>query len=195
MVSMDMDERPRVREIDTVEELRALADPVRLAILSALDAPLPDGELPVLSVKELARSLGEPQTKLYRHVKQLEAAGLIEVAATRVVSGIVEQRYRAAQSQLRLSGSLFRLSAGETEVFIRSAFDSFLNDVFGPGRKDGWPEDGPERPVLLFSRDRVSPQSADRIRALLDEVRREVAAAEPGDVPVSLALGFHRETR
>jgi DNA-binding transcriptional ArsR family regulator len=38
-----------------------------------------------MSVKELAQHLGEPQTKLYRHVKQLEAAGLIEVAATRMV--------------------------------------------------------------------------------------------------------------
>ena len=86
-----------VREIDSVEGLRALADPVRLAILSALDTRARDGELPVMSVKELAQHLGEPQTKLYRHVKQLEAAGLIEVAATRMVSGILEQRYRARQ--------------------------------------------------------------------------------------------------
>ena len=86
-----------VREIDTVEGLRALADPVRLAILAALDAQGPDAALPVLSVKELARRLDEPQTKLYRHVKQLEAAGLIHVAATRMVSGILEQRYQASQ--------------------------------------------------------------------------------------------------
>jgi DNA-binding MarR family transcriptional regulator len=41
-----------------------------------------------MSVKELAEELGEPQTKLYRHVKQLEAAGLIRIAASRMVSGI-----------------------------------------------------------------------------------------------------------
>lgn len=45
-------------------------------------------------MKKLAKHLGEPQAKLYQHVKQLEAAGLIEVAATRMVSGILEQRYR-----------------------------------------------------------------------------------------------------
>ena len=195
MVDMEAGERPGVREIDTVEELRALADPIRLALLSALDAPAPDGELPVLSVKELAHSLGEPQTKLYRHVKQLEAAGLIEVAATRVVSGIVEQRYRAAQRELRLSAALYQRGAGETEAVIRSAFDSFLGGLFDLGRKEGLPDDGPEKPVLLFTRDRVSASSAERVRALLEEVKREVAAAEPGDVAVSLVLGFYQEPR
>jgi hypothetical protein len=37
-----MEEQPGVREIDTVEGLRALADPVRLAIL-AVDTHVPDG--------------------------------------------------------------------------------------------------------------------------------------------------------
>ena len=60
-----MEEQPRVREIDSVQGLRALADPVRLAILVALDTRVPDGALPVMSVKELAQRLGEPQTKLY----------------------------------------------------------------------------------------------------------------------------------
>src|ERR1700751_22963 len=141
-----MEEQPGVREIDSVEELRALADPVRLAILSALDTRGPDGELPIMSVKELAQHLGEPQTKLYRHVKQLEAAGLIEVAATRMVSGILEQRYRARQRALRLSAALFRQHADETEAALRSAFDAFLTGVFDWTRKQDSPPDGPDSP-------------------------------------------------
>ena len=119
-----MKEQPGAREIDSVEVLRALADPVRLAILSALNRRAPGGELPIMSVKELAKQLGEPQTKLYRHVKQLEAAELIEVAATRMVSGILEQRYRARQSDLRLSAALFRQHADEGEAAVRSAFEA-----------------------------------------------------------------------
>ena len=38
-----MEEQPAVREIDSVEGLRARADPVRLAILSVLDTHVPDG--------------------------------------------------------------------------------------------------------------------------------------------------------
>ena len=191
MVGM-MEEQPGVREIDSVEGLRALADPVRLAILSALDTRVPDGALPVMSVKELAQHLGEPQTKLYRHVKQLEAAGLIEVAATRMVSGILEQRYRARQRDLRLSAALFRRHADETEAAVRSAFDAFLTGVFDRARKEGWPSDGPDKPVMLVFDDRVSPEAAERIRARVVDVTREIAEAEPGDIPVSAAIGFYR---
>jgi DNA-binding transcriptional ArsR family regulator len=187
-----MEEQPGVREIDSVQELRALADPIRLAILSALDTHAPDGELPVMSVKELAQHLGEPQTKLYRHVKQLEAAGLIEVAATRMVSGILEQRYRARQRDLRLSPALYRQHADETEAAVRSAFDAFLSGLFDWARKQGWPSDGPDKPVLQVVSDRVSLKAAERIRARLAEVTRAIAEAEAGDIPVNVAIGFYR---
>ena len=186
-----MEEQPGVREIDSVEGLRALADPVRLAILSAL-GEVTDGELPVMSVKELAQHLGEPQTKLYRHVKQLEAAGLIEVAATRMVSGILEQRYRARQRDLRLSAALIRQHADETEAAVRSAFDAFLTRVFEQARKEDWPPDAPDEPVMLVAQERVSVEAAERIRARLVEIKREIAEAEAGDVPVSVAIGFYR---
>src|ERR1700742_4407583 len=124
-----MEERLGVREIDSVEGLRPLADPVRLAILSALDTRSRDGELPVMSVKELAQHLGEPQTKLYRHVKQLEAAGLIEVAATRMVSGILEQRYQACLRELRLSPGMLREHMDDAEVALQLLLDQFRDGM------------------------------------------------------------------
>lgn len=187
-----MEEQPGVREIESVEELRALADPVRLAILSALDTPVPGGEFPVMSVKELAKHLGEPQTKLYRHVKQLEAAGLIEVAATRMVSGILEQRYRARQRELRLSAALYRRHSDETEAAIRSAFDAFLTGLFDRARNEDWPSEGPDKPVMLVSDSRVSVEAAERIRSKLVEAERAIAEAEAGDMPVSVAIVFRR---
>jgi len=188
----DIEEQPKVREIDSVEGLRALADPVRLAILSALDTRTPDGGLAVMSVKELAKHLGEPQTKLYRHVKQLEAAGLIEVAATRLVSGILEQRYRARQRDLRLSAALIRHHADESEAAIRSAFDAFLAGYFDGVRKGGWPEDRQDKPVMLVMEERVSLAAAERIRARLLDLTREIHQAEAGDVQVDVALGCYR---
>jgi DNA-binding transcriptional ArsR family regulator len=188
----DMEDQPGVREIDTVEGLRALADPVRLAILSALNRRAPGGELPVMAVKELARELGEPQTKLYRHVKQLEAAGLIEVAATRMVSGILEQRYRARQRDLRLSAALFRQHADESEAAIRSAFDTFLADFFDRARGGGWPSEAPDKPVLLVLDEQLTPAAAERIQARVLELTKEITEAEAGDVQVNVALGFYR---
>lgn len=86
-----------VRTVTDVDTIKALADPTRLAILRALSR---DG-MPK-SAKELAEDLGQPQTKLYRHLKVLQEAGLIEPAETRVVSGIVETKYRAMQSGLSI---------------------------------------------------------------------------------------------
>jgi DNA-binding transcriptional ArsR family regulator len=189
---MGMEEQPGVREIDSVEELRALADSVRLAILSALDRRISDGELPVMSVKEIAQYLGEPQTKLYRHVKQLEAAGLIEVAATRMVSGILEQRYRARQRDLRLSETLYRRHADETETAIRSACNAFLSRLFDLARRGDWPPDAPGKPVMHVIEERVSVAAAERIRGRLVELAQEIRDAEAGDVPVNVAIGFYR---
>jgi len=187
-----MEEWSGTREIDSVEGLRALADPIRLAILSALDTHDQNGELPVMSVKELAQHLGEPQTKLYRHVKQLEAAGLIEVAATRMVSGILEQRYRARQRDLRLSPALFRQHADETEAAVRSTFNAFLTEVFDRARKQDRPPGSLDKPVMFVSDDRVSPEAAERIRARVEDLEQEIARAEAGDIPVSVAVGFYR---
>ncbi len=47
--------------------------------------------------------------------------------------------------------------------------------------------------MLVFD-DRVSLAAAERIRARLEEVRREIAEAEAGDIPVSVAIGFYRPT-
>ncbi len=52
-----------VRTVDDVDVLKAMADPTRMAILAALMKSRRD--LPVMSVKELAAELREPQTKLY----------------------------------------------------------------------------------------------------------------------------------
>lgn len=181
-----------VREIDTVEGLRALADPVRLAILAALDAQGPDAVLPVLSVKELAQRIDEPQTKLYRHVKQLEAAGLIHVAATRMVSGILEQRYQASQRSMKLSKDLVRQHTDEAMAAVRSTFDAFLDNVVNRAREDGWPGDGSDRPLVYVSAASVTPEAADRIRVKLQEIMDEIARAETGDTSISLAIGYYR---
>jgi DNA-binding transcriptional ArsR family regulator len=109
-----------VRTISNVDGLRALADPTRMALLSAL-MDQRKGELPIMSVKELAARLGEPQTKLYRHVKQLEAAGLIRVAATRMVSGILEQRYQACQRDFAFVNGFLREHADESEAVLQAA--------------------------------------------------------------------------
>jgi DNA-binding transcriptional ArsR family regulator len=91
------------RVIDDAVALKAIADPLRLRILQLLSMSHDRS----WSVKEVAAELAQPVTKLYHHVKLLEAANLITDVETRVVSGIVEHRYRASQRSMRFDDGLF----------------------------------------------------------------------------------------
>jgi len=69
-------------------QLRALAHPLRLRILSLLTGAS-------MSSAELARELDMSHAAVSFHVRQLVAAGYLELAETRSVRGGRERRYRA----------------------------------------------------------------------------------------------------
>ncbi|MER7667981.1 helix-turn-helix domain-containing protein [Kitasatospora sp. NPDC096128] len=163
------------RQVGDVAVLKALADPLRLAILGALKA----AEDRPLTAKELAAELGEPQTKLYRHIKQLEKAGLVLVAGTRLVSGIVESRYRVAQDSIRLAPEMFiadspaRSGAYDAMLAaidrVRGEFRAHVAD----GRLDFSPSpDGSSPSAGLFAHFtlRLDPDRLTRLRAQLAEI-------------------------
>jgi DNA-binding transcriptional ArsR family regulator len=190
-----------LRSVSDVDTLKALADPLRLAILAALMSRT-QSEMRVMSVKELAEELGEPQTKLYRHVKQLEAAGLIRVAASRLVSGILEQRYQARQRDLMFGPGLLRdkAGAGESEPVAAAILDRFRDNFFGASRagllgSGEYPsEQAHRRPILVLTETRLSPAQAARIGLRLKELIDEVNATQSEDttgVPVNLLIGYY----
>jgi DNA-binding transcriptional ArsR family regulator len=189
------------RAIDDVESLRAMADSTRLAILNALMAPQ-DGELPVMSAKDLASQLGESQTKLYRHIRQLEAAGLIRVAATRMVSGIQEQRYQASQRDVSFRDGFLREHADESEAMIHAMISAFRDGYFSAFRDvkrspEAVPADQAfRRPKLFAGRATVSPAKAAEIRNRLDEFLDWLAenlTEERHGIQVSLLAGYYSD--
>jgi DNA-binding transcriptional ArsR family regulator len=158
------------RAIEDVESLRAMSDPTRLAILTALMEPV-GGDLPVMSAKELATHLGESQTKLYRHIRQLEAAGLIRVAATRMVSGILEQRYQARQRDVSFGSGFMREHADEAERMMHALLTNFQGGFFAAFRDAKRAPDAVP-PVEAFRRPTISAVSARLSLAKAAEVRR-----------------------
>jgi len=84
------------RRIEDAATMKALADPLRIRMMRVLGKNA-HKEPRIMTVKQLAEELGEPTTKLYRHMKQLLAVQLIQIAELRLVGGIVEQHYRVAQ--------------------------------------------------------------------------------------------------
>jgi DNA-binding transcriptional ArsR family regulator len=187
-----------VRTLDNVDALKALADPTRLAILAALMRTPRD--LPVMSVKELAAELGEPQTKLYRHVRQLEAAGLIKVASTRMVSGILEQRYQASQQDLMLGRGLVQEHADESEAAMQVVLDRYRDGFFTTVRADQRSgDDVPageayRKPVLFMSDLKVSPAKAAELRSKLEEIvdsLKDETGEDPDGIPLNLLIGCY----
>jgi DNA-binding transcriptional ArsR family regulator len=175
-----------VREVGDVETLKALADPTRLRLLQRLMTRDESGELPVMSVKELASELAEPQTKLYRHVKQLEAVDLIRAVASRIVSGIVEQRYRACQSDLWLGAGLTdeQKKSAEAEATVAAVLELYRSQFFAAHRagaivsKDSTGADDHRRTMLGMTQAKVTRDEATSFRTRLQQILDDLAEAE-----------------
>jgi DNA-binding transcriptional ArsR family regulator len=191
-----------VRDVADAETLKALADPLRLSILAALMRGA-SVRPRVMSVKELAAELSEPQTKLYRHVKLLEAAGLIRVAASRLVSGILEQRYQASQADLRFGPDLMRdeATADESTALVIALFDQYRDRFLAEIRADhargdaGYPPgESYRKRVMSLAEIRVPAARAaairDRLQAIIEELDQPGDEPEDG-VPVSVLIGFY----
>jgi len=84
------------RVIDDVPTLRALADPIRMIVLE-LTMASPDR---TWTARELANQVGVTPTNIYYHLNLLERYELLQVRETRVVNGIIEKHYGAAQRDL-----------------------------------------------------------------------------------------------
>jgi len=112
-----------IRDLDT---LRVLTDPLRMRILAALD------EKP-RSVKEVARLLDVPPTRLYYHFKLLEEHDIVHVVETRVVSGIIEKRYWVTARNFTVDRTLFAPSAKTASegwnLVLTSLVDRLREDV------------------------------------------------------------------
>ena len=81
---------PRMTEAFSVEsaaQLRALSDPLRQRLLGAFAEPA--------TVKAAAAALGAPVGRLYHHVDQLAAAGLIQVVSERRKRATTERTFQA----------------------------------------------------------------------------------------------------
>ncbi len=191
--------QPAQRPVSNVGLLKALADPLRMSMIYVLTRNTSDGSLPVMTVKELAAELGEPKTKLYRHVKQLEAAGLIGAVSSRVVSGIVEQRYQAVRSTFRSSELTDQeRTSPEAEAMVAAALEMYRREYFAAKRSAqpgaGHAAPGRQRDLLAISDGRVSATRAaaihQQLKALFDEVSAEPDADAADLVPVNLLIGY-----
>jgi DNA-binding transcriptional ArsR family regulator len=85
--------------VETPEQLKALAEPLRQSLLEQFCAPA--------TIKQAAAKLGVPVTRLYHHVDQLLAAGLIRVAREEKRRAVSERFFQAVARRFTVSPAAF----------------------------------------------------------------------------------------
>ncbi len=137
-------EIPDLYELETLEQLRAIADELRTRIVEALTHR-------AMTVTQLGEMLGQAPAKIHYHVRELERerVGLVRLVATREKSGILEKYYRAIAKSFTAAKTL--LSAAPTDetfatmrAFLDNASQGFLRATEYTVRNQLW--ENPKNP-------------------------------------------------
>jgi DNA-binding transcriptional ArsR family regulator len=159
---------------DTAERMKALGDPLRLAVL---DLVLEGA----LTVSELAARIGRPRGTIAHHVDLLVEAGLLQVVNTRKVRAVEERFYGRAARTIVLPGAVGELP------FLRDAvaeadYDALAASTSGTG--------------FSFRHARIPSERAqefvDRLHALALEF---IETPRAGDTEYALLFGVFPTTR
>lgn len=185
--------------IRDLETLKAVSDPLRLRLFGLLQ-----GE--ARTVKALAKELGVAPTRLYYHINQLEELGLVRVAETNVVSGIIEKQYQAAVARITVDRGLLTPGAvpidGALEAMLSAILDGVREAVRGSVRAgliDPTSEDPAEGGLLLGRKWlRLSPENAaslyEGLIALLSDYAERSSDADEHALPYEVVVGLYPVT-
>jgi len=110
-------------EIEAVEQLRAIADMLRLRIIDLLQ------EHP-MTVTQLGDILGIAPAKVHYHVRELEKVGLLRLVETREKGGILEKYYQPVAKDISVAKSLFFSVAPDESLAATSAWFDQIKDGF-----------------------------------------------------------------
>lgn len=168
-------DRPYI--IRSVEQLKALADPLRGQVLRAVCCTS-------LTVPQIAAKLGTKVTRLYHHMDLLEKANLVEVVETRQNRGTVERYYQATASHFVVDESLSRVGEdGES----RSAKHAMLIDGLQSAAADARNafdfdrhDSAPDTACLCSARLRFSDEDARAFVGRLTELLESCCSAGSG---------------
>lgn len=155
--------------ITDLEQVRILADPLKLRILRSL------AEGPK-TTRVVARELGENLTRLYRHVDALRESGLIELISERRKRGTVERTFQAIAQRFEVEQSLFATDDGNEAIraLFRAGEDEMMNAL---GMAEGDME-----PLCMRLQIEASPEQLERLRTLLEEwLESAQTLEEPGE--------------
>lgn len=142
-----MDDIAETYQLQTVEQMRTVADPLRIRIFEALAQH-------AMTATQVGEELDIPAPKAHYHVRELERIGLVKLVETRERSGILEKYYRAVARNLQappqllqssdpgeIAGVITEMFSGMSQSFLTAlrriaqekaeSFDSYLLSLSG----------------------------------------------------------------
>src|SRR5215469_7169992 len=96
-----MQDLPDSYAIENIEQVRAMADELRIRIVDQL-------LLRPMTVTQVGEALGTAPNKIHYHVRELERLGLVVLAETREKGGILEKYYRPVAKSFNVPDELLR---------------------------------------------------------------------------------------
>jgi DNA-binding transcriptional ArsR family regulator len=102
-------ELPEVYNLETIEQMRAIADQLRQRIMQEL---LPEPR----TVTQVAEVLGLAPAKVHYHVRELERVRLVKLVFTREKGGILEKYYQPVARNLFVDEELLRHTPPEEYI-------------------------------------------------------------------------------
>lgn len=121
MTKKENEEQLESYRISDIDQVKALAHPLRMRIIETLGASEP------MTTKQVAEALGEKPTRLYHHVDKLEKAGLIRLTHTRQNRGTTEKYYEPIAKQFRAGAGLFN---DEIPEEVKGAMGPMIQTIF-----------------------------------------------------------------
>lgn len=117
-----MDDLPEDYYIETIEQMRAIADELRMRIGSLLlSGPM--------TATQVAKALDMAPSKIHYHLGELERVGLVKLAYTRARGNLIERYYMPVARNIKVSQSLVTSSLDEVmeaaEVMLRHNASAF----------------------------------------------------------------------
>src|SRR5262245_55924393 len=169
--------------LSDLEQIRVLADPLRLRILEELCTE-------ERTTKQVAQRLGEKPTKLYHHVEALERVGLISLSRTRQNRGTVEKYYLAVARSFRADSRVFQRKDADGDSEGAAVLRQMLSTIFdttsaevaslidqGEDAAKSIEEEG----VVSFLEVRASKEQLKGIRDKLQELIRSLSGENDAD--------------
>jgi putative molybdopterin biosynthesis protein len=110
----------KIEQIKDFEQIKIIADPHRQAILRLLMAG-------PATLTQLGRVIGEHPAWVRHHLKQLEAAGLVEMKTAQVSGGFVEKYYQAKARAFYIQEMILPQTSEKKILVMLGSHDLALN--------------------------------------------------------------------